>query len=169
MSSEFVGQSAVVTGGGSGIGLECARQLGRDGAAVVLAGRTESKLVSAVAVLASEGLDAHFAVCDVANETQVRDAINKAVTLAPLGVVVASAGVGHGGPFHQTTLEQWNDVMNTNLTGAFLLFKHASIAMAKRWNNGCDFFDCWSTDASIYDTVLRVEGGLRNAREKYCR
>ena len=132
MSSEFVGQSAVVTGGGSGIGLECARQLGRDGAAVVLAGRTESKLVSAVAVLASEGLDAHFAVCDVANETQVRDAINKAVTLAPLGVVVASAGVGHGGPFHQTTLEQWNDVMNTNLTGAFLLFKHASIAMAKR-------------------------------------
>ncbi len=132
MSSEFVGQSAVVTGGGSGIGLECARQLGRDGAAVVLAGRTESKLVNAVAVLASEGLDAHFAVCDVANETQVRDAINKAVTLAPLGVAVASAGVGHGGPFHQTTLEQWNDVMNTNLTGAFLLFKHASIAMAKK-------------------------------------
>ncbi len=131
MGSIFEGQSALITGGGSGIGLESARHLAADGAAVLLAGRTEAKLVDAVAALRGEGFTADYAVCDVANEDQVRAAVEKATSLGRLGVAVASAGVGHGGPFHHTTLEQWNDVINTNLTGAFLTFKHASIAIGR--------------------------------------
>lgn len=131
VAAVFAGQSALVTGGGSGIGLESARHLAADGAAVLLAGRTEAKLTAAVDALRAEGFTADYAVCDVANEDHVRAAVDKANGLGRLSVAVASAGVGHGGPFHHTTLEQWNDVMNTNLTGAFLTFKHAAVAIGR--------------------------------------
>lgn len=119
-----------MTGGGSGIGLACARWLAKDGAHVVLAGRTEEKLVAAVASLEADGLGASYSVCDVSHEGQVQAAVEAAVAVGPLRNVVASAGMGAGGPLYLTDVAVWNAVIATNLTGAFLTLKHTAVPMA---------------------------------------
>ena len=136
MSNElpFSGRSAVVTGGGSGIGLECARLLVRDGASVVLMGRTQERLDEGSASLQAD-LAGGARVVTVAGDASVEDDVAAAVAaaeaVAPLGLAVASAGRGGLGPIVTTPLEEWNEVMATNLTGTFLLFKHAGAALAR--------------------------------------
>ncbi len=121
------GRSALVTGGGSGIGLGCARHLARDGAAVVLAGRSAERLAAGAASLAEDvpGAEIHTVVCDVTDESQVMAACAVAAGVGEFTMCVANAGYGSAAPFHLTTLEDWNGVLGTNLTGAFLTMKHA--------------------------------------------
>jgi NAD(P)-dependent dehydrogenase (short-subunit alcohol dehydrogenase family) len=121
------GQVALVTGGGSGIGLASARALAADGAAVVLAGRSEDRLATGATELLAELPDAEVltAVCDVTDEASVEAACTSAAAVGPLTIVVASAGSGGASPFHLTSLDEWNAVLSTNLTGAFLTMKHA--------------------------------------------
>ena len=125
------GQSALITGGGSGIGLACARHVARDGAAVVLAGRSQERLDAGAATLRAE-LDAagsshevHTVVCDVTDEERVDEACSVAAGVGRFTMCVANAGYGTAAPFHLTTLEEWSGVIGTNLTGAFLTMKHA--------------------------------------------
>jgi NAD(P)-dependent dehydrogenase (short-subunit alcohol dehydrogenase family) len=126
------GQSALVTGGGSGIGLACAAHVARDGAAVVLAGRNESKLSAAADGLRAEGAsEVHIAVCDVTDEDAVREACAVAAGVGRFTMVVASAGTGGASPIHLTLLEEWSTVLATNLTGAFLTIKHAAPHLAR--------------------------------------
>lgn len=128
------GMSALITGGGSGIGLQCALSLVRDGAAVTIAGRTEDRLragVEELEVAAAEGAAVRWMVADAQDE----DAVVAAVAVASeatggLDFAVASAGRGGLGPIITTPLEEWNDILATNLTGTFLLFKHAGAAIA---------------------------------------
>jgi NAD(P)-dependent dehydrogenase (short-subunit alcohol dehydrogenase family) len=130
----LAGTSAVVTGGGSGIGLECARRLVRDGASVVLTGRTAERLDAGAADLAGDlagGATVVTAVGDTTDEDAVAAAVAAAEELAPLASAVASAGRGGLGPIVATPLEEWTDVLATNATGTFLLFKHAGAAMAR--------------------------------------
>ena len=63
--------------------------------------------------------------CDVTDEASVEAACAAAGEAGPLRIVVANAGTGSAGPFHTTTLDDWNSVLGTNLTGAFLTMKHA--------------------------------------------
>lgn len=120
----LAGNVALVTGGGSGIGLGCARELVRDGATVVLAARNVERLQSAATELRGLG-EVHTAACDVTNEDSVQAACAAAQEVGPLTMVVANAGFGTGGPIHLTNLDDWNAIMATNLTGAFLTIKHA--------------------------------------------
>jgi NAD(P)-dependent dehydrogenase (short-subunit alcohol dehydrogenase family) len=132
--STLAGQAALVTGGGSGIGLQCARYLVRDGATVTIAGRTESRLREAADLLREESSDegsVHWVACDVADEDQVRAAVDAAT--APLGslhLAVAAAGRGGLGPLLVTPLEEWEGILATNTTGTFLTFKHAGAAIS---------------------------------------
>jgi len=121
-------QVALITGGGSGIGLGCARELVRDGATVVLAARNVERLHTAAEELrglAGAGAEVHTVACDVTDEDSVQAACQAAQAVGPLTMVVANAGFGTGGPIHLTSLEDWNGVMATNLTGAFLTIKHS--------------------------------------------
>jgi len=130
----FSGRSAVITGGGSGIGLECARLLVRDGASVVLMGRTQERLDEGRDSLLADlvgGAEVVTSAGDAAVEDDVAAAVAAAEAVAPLGLAVASAGRGGLGPIVTTPLEEWNEVMATNLTGTFLLFKHAGAALAR--------------------------------------
>jgi len=128
------GMAALVTGGGSGIGLACAQHLLRDGAHVTIVGRSEDKLRGAAAELAPHargGASVQFTSCDVTNE----DAVIAAVQLAArptgkLDIAVANAGAGAGGPIFATTLDMWRYAVDVNLTGTFLTVKHAGQAMA---------------------------------------
>lgn len=134
-SLPLAGRSALVTGGGSGIGLACARALVLDGASLTICGRSDDRLAEAVAELeplATQDAVVQSVACDVTDEASVA----KAVTLAarPTGalhIAVASAGTGTIGPVIALDRQEWDRVMETNLTGAFLLFKHAGAAIAR--------------------------------------
>ncbi len=133
-SAPLAGKAALVTGGGSGIGLECARLLAADGAAVTICGRTEDRLRAAAAELESVAPSAQhvsWVVADARDEQAVSAAVARASQhTGGLDFAVASAGRGGLGPIVSTPLEEWEDVMSTNLTGTFLLFKHAGAAIA---------------------------------------
>jgi len=121
------GQMAMITGGGSGIGLASAEVLLADGADVTLVARNAERLTTS-----ADALRVRFpastvvtASCDVTDEESVASACAVASDAGPLRIVVANAGTGSVGPFHLTTLDDWNTVLGTNLTGAFLTMKHA--------------------------------------------
>lgn len=122
---------ALVTGGGSGIGLGCAEALVADGASVVLAARDVDRLEDAAADLRSRhpGATIETVACDVTDESSVIAAVATAAGIGALKIVVVNAGFGSAAPFHRTTLDDWNAVMATNLTGAFLTMREAVAPM----------------------------------------
>jgi NAD(P)-dependent dehydrogenase (short-subunit alcohol dehydrogenase family) len=127
--------SAIVTGGGSGIGLGCARHLLRDGAHVTIVGRSEDKLKAAAADLAASetrgGATVQYTTCDVTDEAQVIAAVELArKPTGKLDIAIANAGAGAGGPIFSTSIEMWRYAVDTNMTGTFLTIKHAGQAMA---------------------------------------
>jgi NAD(P)-dependent dehydrogenase (short-subunit alcohol dehydrogenase family) len=104
------GRVALVTGGTSGLGAACAERFGKEGAAVVTLDVTE-------------GAD-H--VVDVTDEAAVAAAVDAVVAAhGRLDIVVNSAGVPGGGPVHLVELADWQKVIDVNLTGTFLVSKHA--------------------------------------------
>jgi NAD(P)-dependent dehydrogenase (short-subunit alcohol dehydrogenase family) len=125
------GTSALVTGGGSGLGLACAQRLAGQGVHVVLAGRQLQRLDAAVGQITSAGGAATPVVCDVSDEAQVANAAAVASAAGDLRVVVTSAGVGAAGPLHLTDVSTWNEVLATNLTGTMLTLKHTADALAR--------------------------------------
>ena len=126
------GSSALVTGGGSGIGLACARYLLRDGATVTIAGRSEEKLRTAAAALEPEvarGAAIRVVACDVTDESAIEAAVRAATSAGRLDIAVANAGGGAAGPVIGMSLDEWRYTLDVNLTGTFLTIKHAARAM----------------------------------------
>ena len=129
------GKAALVTGGGSGIGLGCARRLARDGAAVTIVGRSEERLREACAELraaAREPALVQSVACDVTDEAAVVKAVEQACRpTGRLDIAVANAGAGAGGPILSTPLDAWRYTLEVNLTGTFLTVKHSATAMSR--------------------------------------
>jgi len=133
MPNLLEGQNAFITGGGSGIGLACARAFAKDGANVLIMGRTEEKLKDASAELKKSYPDVKISYYagDVGSESNVTDAVRLASHDDRLDIALANAGTGGLGPIMATEAENWQEIMQTNLTGVFYVFKHASRTMAK--------------------------------------
>jgi NAD(P)-dependent dehydrogenase (short-subunit alcohol dehydrogenase family) len=117
MAGRLSGKRALVTGAASGIGAACARLFAKEGARV--AGVD-------VAKPPADGALACFHEADVREEAQVKAAVEGAIrSLGGLDVVVNAAGVAGGGPAHLCDLAEWRRVLDVNLTGTFLVTKHA--------------------------------------------
>lgn len=130
---KFAGKNAFVTGGGSGIGLACARAFVSGGANVLIMGRNEEKLARAAQELRALRGDVEVGTYagDVGNEAEVEAAVKAAALDGRLDIAVANAGTGALAPVMVTTADSWNQVMQTNLTGTFYTIKHAATAMAR--------------------------------------
>ncbi len=130
------GMAALVTGGGSGIGLGCAQRFAADGAHVTIAGRTEERLAEAVneiGAVAAPGTTIRYFVCDVTKEDDVEGAVATATeSTGKLDVLFACAGGSlHGGPIVTSDVDGWRATVDLNLVGTFLSIKHAGAAMIK--------------------------------------
>ena len=120
------GRRALITGGGSGIGLACALRLAADGAAVAVADVRGDLASEAAERIVSEGGRAVAFATDVADEVSTAETIAAAADqLGGLDTVVTCAGILHAAMAHETTLQQWQLVIGVNLTGTFLPVKHA--------------------------------------------
>jgi citronellol/citronellal dehydrogenase len=118
----FKGQTIVVTGGGSGIGRCTAHELSALGAHVVLVGRKLEKLQAVQAEIQADGGEASFQVCDIRNEDTVKQVV--AATVAAQGKIdglVNNAGGQYVTPLEAISAKGWEAVVNTNLTGGFLM------------------------------------------------
>lgn len=126
------GQNAFVTGGGSGIGLACARAFAADGANVLIMGRNEEKLAAAADELDAAGAGKiQVFRGDVSIEADVSSAAEQAALGGALDIAVANAGTGGLGPIMATESENWDQIMQTNLSGTFYTIKHSGQWMAK--------------------------------------
>lgn len=127
MNLRFEDRTAVVSGGGGGIGLAICRRLAAEGARIVMADRSPDKAQAQVEALRRAGApDVWVAACDVAEEAQVEAACNGAMErFGRLDVVVNNAGLMTFTPIVDLTGEEWNRVLGVDLMGAFYFTKHA--------------------------------------------
>lgn len=133
----LAGFSALVTGGGSGIGLSCARRLAADGATVTLAGRSEDRLraaVEAVEAVAAAGARVQHVPTDVTDEASVEALVAAAAALTGRldGIVSSAGGSETIGPITQIDVEAWRRTVDLNMTGTMLTIKHGARVMARQ-------------------------------------
>ena len=123
---ELAGRVAIVTGGNGGIGFGMARGLARAGARVVVAARNEEKSKTAVRELKSLGSDALPIAVDVADERSVDALVSETVKrCGRLDILVNNAGINIRKPAQELPLDEWRQIMDTNLTSAFLCSRAA--------------------------------------------
>lgn len=126
------GQTALVLGAGGDLGRRSALVLGRNGATVVLADRGESRdsLERSRAELSDEGIACDAVICDVTDEESVESAVARASSREPLAVLVNAAGVMLRRGVVETSLSEWRQVLDVNLTGTWLANRAAVRFMA---------------------------------------
>ena len=124
------GKVAIVTGGNGGIGLGMTQGLAEAGAAIAIVARNEAKSNDAVADLRQRGVNAISVVTDVTDKAAVAAMVERvAAELGRIDILVNNAGINIRKPPHALELEEWNRVLDTNLTSAFLCSKAAYPAM----------------------------------------
>lgn len=155
------GQGVLVTGGASGLGLATARRLAVEGALVTIADLETSAGADRAREL---GAGASFVATDVTDAEQVRAAVERAASDAPLRAVVHTAG--RGGPVrlvdrdgHPGDVERFRQILETNLVGSFLV---ASVAAARMKDNDPDEGDrgaiVWTASAAAFEGQIGQAG-----------
>lgn len=132
LSVDLSGQSAIVTGASQGLGAAMAIALGRSGARVACIARNADKLAETVASITEGGGTAEAFSCDVqkreAVDTVVDDVVEK---WGQLDILVNNAGITRDTLMPRMSDDEWDDVINTNLRGAFLFARAASRYMMR--------------------------------------
>jgi 3-oxoacyl-[acyl-carrier protein] reductase len=126
---------AFVTGASQGIGRTCALRLAKDGAAVAVAARNQEKLNELVAEITAAGGQAAAFALDVADEDQVKIAIKAAAAqFGKIDILVNNAGITRDQLVMRMKRADWDAVLATNLTSAYLCIQQAiPIMLKQRW------------------------------------
>lgn len=130
-------QAIIITGGSRGLGAAIAQVLGEEGAQLVIADLVLERAQDRVAVLAEAGIKALALPLDVGDEEQVQQVI--AATRERFGrldAVINNAAIDITVPMSELTSTDWERVVQTNLTGPFLMAKHAAAAMGAKTGTG---------------------------------
>ncbi len=124
------GRIALVTGSSRGLGLAMARGLAEAGAAVILNGRNTTTLDTAVTTLVADGLNAHGVPFDIRDAEAVIASITRIEKeLGPVDILVNNAGIQQRGLIEDFDETVWRDVIDTNLTGSFLVTRQVAKSM----------------------------------------
>jgi 3-oxoacyl-[acyl-carrier protein] reductase len=131
----LAGKVAFVTGASQGIGRACALKLAKEGAAVAVAARNQEKLNELVAEITAAGGTAATFALDVAAEEQVKATIKAAIgQLGKIDILVNNAGITRDQLVMRMKRADWDSVLQTNLTAAYLCIQQVIPSMLKqRW------------------------------------
>jgi len=129
----LTGYTAVITGGGRGIGAATAIALAEAGAKVAVAGRNEEQIVDVAAQMRQDGLEAFAFRCDVTDPRQVRDmALSAREAMGRIDILVNNAATATSNPLGRITLAEWEHIMAVNATGTFLCTQAVFDSMVER-------------------------------------
>ncbi len=127
------GKKILITGSTGGLGLVMAEGLAREGAFVILNGRTPEKVDETVESFLKRGYKACGYAFDISIAAEVeRQMAQIDKDLGCIDILVNNAGIQHRGPLEEFKLEEWNKVLNTNLTGAFVVTNALIKSMIQR-------------------------------------
>jgi len=127
------GRVALITGSSRGIGFALAKALGEAGATVVLNARTADDVDRAVAELTERGITAHAMPFDVCDESVVTEAVDRIeVEVGPIDIVINNAGIQRRGPLLDFALDDFRELIDVNLTAAFIVSRAVARHMADR-------------------------------------
>jgi NAD(P)-dependent dehydrogenase (short-subunit alcohol dehydrogenase family) len=127
---DLTGRVAIITGGSVGLGRQMADGLAEMGASLVLCARKKERCEQAAAALQAAGVRVLALACDVKDPASIQKVAD--ATLEKFGridILINNAGTSWGAPVETMTLEQWNKVIETNLTGTFLFSQTVGRAM----------------------------------------
>ncbi|MFB5660723.1 SDR family oxidoreductase [Alteribacillus sp. HJP-4] len=120
------GKTAIVTGGGRGLGRQIAQAYSEAGANVVICSRKVQACEEAAEEIAEKGGNVLALPCDVTDEEQVHRVVKETLeAFQSIDILVNNSGSSWGAPALEMPLEAWQKVMNVNVTGAFLMAKAA--------------------------------------------
>ena len=159
------GKSAVVTGGGDGIGRAAAVLLAEAGAAVGVLDRDAVKAEAVSAEIASMGGKAIAVAADVTDEAAVEDAFSRvASAFGAIDILVNNAGLAIRGPADTLSVEDWNRVLAVNLTGMFLCARIAARGMRGRSGAIVNTASIMGLSGGLYPNVAyqTSKGGVVN-------
>ena len=134
---DLSGRAALVTGASSGLGRHFARVLAKSGARVIVGARRIQALEELCRDITRTGGDAHAVVVDVTDPVSVREAVRSAALVAPIDILINNAGVTGSQPFLHMTEEEWDQVIDTNLKGNFLVAQAVAREMTSNAQKGC--------------------------------
>lgn len=134
LASGLHGKVALVTGGNSGIGRAAAELLAQAAVQVGVLGREEETVAEVVKGIESAGGEALALCADVSQSDHIEQAVQQLVNrYGRLDIVFANAGInGTWAPIDDLTVEEWQKVINVNLTGTFITIKHAAPFLIKQ-------------------------------------
>lgn len=126
------GRVALVTGGSRGLGKEMAEGIAEAGGSIFVLARREQWLTPTLEEFRQRGFRVEGLTCDVGDPDQVQTAVEKCVEeFGKLDILVNNAGISWGAPAEDMPLAKWREVIDTNLTGAFLFCQHAGRHMIR--------------------------------------
>lgn len=118
-------KTAIITGGGTGIGKATARLFAAEGSNVVITGRTEETLEEAVSEIRKEGSEINYEICDVSIENDCIRVIENTVEIfGRIDILFNNAGVCYMGNTHETSTDMWDETFDINVKGVYLMSKH---------------------------------------------
>ncbi|WP_368504823.1 SDR family oxidoreductase [Alkalihalophilus sp. As8PL] len=130
---DLKGKTAIVTGGGRGLGRQMAHAFADAGANLVLCSRKVEACMEVAEELKQKGVKAISLSCDVTNQEEVENVVKKTVdTFGTIDILVNNSGATWGAPATDMPLEAWNKVMNVNVTGTFLMAQAAGKVMMQQ-------------------------------------
>ncbi len=151
--ARFADQVALVVGGAQGIGKAVALRLGREGAHVVIADIDAPALDATGAEMRRAGAGVTTVQCDVRRSSEVDSMVKGIIdSLGRIDVLMYIAGVSGPAPFLQLTEQAWDDTVDTNLRGAFLVAKAVAPYMVARRRGKLVFMgstNCWDAEAHL--------------------
>jgi NAD(P)-dependent dehydrogenase (short-subunit alcohol dehydrogenase family) len=127
---DLTGRVAIVTGGSIGLGRQMAEGLAEMGANLTVCARKKERCQEAADQLAGLGVKTIALGCDVKDPAAIQEVVTSTLRhFGRIDILINNAGVSWGAPVEEMTLDQWNKVMDTNLTGTFLFSQAVGKAM----------------------------------------